>query len=134
MSAAPDTVLFVCTTCRRPTGAADGGYDEPGPALAEALGARLDGSGVTIAPMQCLSACKRPCAVALKAPGKWTYVVGDLDGVEHLDDVVAAARLYHASADGIVPWRERPLPFRKGVVARVPPLPGADRSTPETRS
>ena len=27
------------------------------------------------------------------------------------------------SVGGIVPWKERPVSFRKGVVARVPPLP-----------
>ena len=72
--------------------------------------------------VECLSVCKRPCTVALAAPGKWTYVVGDLDRESHLEDIVVAARRYAASADGIVPWRERPLSFRKGVVSRTPPL------------
>jgi predicted metal-binding protein len=35
---------------------------------------------------------------------------------------VTAARRYDAAPDGLVPWRERPLPFRKGVVSRTPPL------------
>ena len=73
-------------------------------------------------PIECLSVCKRPCTVALAAPGKWTYVVGDLNREAHLEDIVAAARRYAASPAGIVPWRERPLSFRKGVVSRTPPL------------
>jgi predicted metal-binding protein len=40
----------------------------------------------------------------------------------HLEDIVVGARRYAASSDGIVPWRERPLCFRKGVVSRTPPL------------
>ena len=32
-----------------------------------------------------------------------------------------AAR-YAATADGLVPWRERPTIFRKGVIARIPPF------------
>ena len=36
------------------------------------------------APVECLSVCKRPCTVALAAPGKWTYVVGDLDREDSL--------------------------------------------------
>jgi len=60
--------------------------------------------------------------VALAAAGKWTYVVGDLTCDSHLEDIVIAARRYAASPEGIVPWRERPLSFRKGVVSRTPPL------------
>jgi predicted metal-binding protein len=70
--------------------------------------------------------CKRPCTVALAAPGKWTYVVGDLERDSHLEDIVAAVRRYAASDDGIVPWRERPLAFRKGIVSRTPPLAHAE--------
>ncbi|MFC6050816.1 DUF1636 family protein, partial [Methylobacterium hispanicum] len=33
---------------------------------------------------------------------------------------------YAGTPDGIVPWRERPEAFRKGVVARIPPFPAAD--------
>jgi len=60
--------------------------------------------------------------VALAAPDKWTYVVGDLSRESHLDDIVAAARRFAQSHDGLVPWRERPLAFRKGVISRTPPL------------
>jgi predicted metal-binding protein len=49
-------------------------------------------------------------------------VVGDLDPERHAEDVIAAARGFAASDTGIIPWRQRPLSFRKGVVARVPPL------------
>ena len=88
-------------------------------ALSERLAAEPD---IALRPVECLSVCKRPCTVALAAPGKWTYVVGDLKRESHLEDIVAAARLYAASREGIVPWRERPLAFRKGVVSRTPPL------------
>ena len=94
-----------------------------GPGLFEALSERLVSEpDIALKPVECLSVCKRPCTVALAAPGKWTYVVGDLDRESHLEDIVVAARRYAASAEGIVPWRERPLSFRKGVVSRTPPL------------
>ncbi len=108
--------LLVCITCKSddgPLGAAQ--YA----ALGERLAAEPD---IALAPIECLSVCKRPCTVALTAPGKWTYVVGDLARESHLDDIVTAARLYAASPEGIVPWRERPLSFRRGVVSRTPPL------------
>ncbi len=112
----PAATLLVCVTCKSDEG-------EVGAALYESLEARLAGDAIALRPVACLSVCKRPCTVALAAPGKWTYVVGDLDGRAHLDDVVAAVRRYAAAPDGLVPWRERPLPFRKGVVSRTPPLP-----------
>lgn len=31
---------------------------------------------------------------------------------------------YATAPDGLVPWRERPEAFRKGVVARIPPSNG----------
>jgi predicted metal-binding protein len=94
-----------------------------GPGLFEALRERLAFEpGIALKAVECLSVCKRPCTVAFAAPGKWIYVVGDLTCDSHLEDIVVAARRYAASPDGIVPWRERPLCFRRGVVSRTPPL------------
>ena len=45
----------------------------------------LAAEGVAVQPVECLSVCKRPCTVALAAPGKWTYVVGDLDRETHFE-------------------------------------------------
>ena len=112
----PAATLLVCITCKSEAGLM-------GPGLFEALGERLGSEpGIALKSVECLSVCKRPCTVALAAPGKWTYVVGDLDRDLHLEDIVVGARRYAASPDGIVPWRERPLCFRKGVVSRTPPL------------
>jgi len=113
-----DATLFVCVTCKA-------GEDLVGAALFDALSARLasDGAeGLALRAVACLSVCKRPCTVALTAQGKWTYVVGDLSREAHLDDIVTAARRFARTQDGIVPWRERPPPFRKGVISRTPPL------------
>ncbi len=110
------TTLLVCITCKSEAGPL-------GPGLFEALGECLGSEpGIALKAVECLSVCKRPCTVALAAPGKWTYVVGDLDRDLHLEDIVVGARRYTVSPDGIVPWRERPLCFRKGVVSRTPPL------------
>ncbi len=112
---APAATLLVCVTCKSE-------QRTVGAALYDALARRLAGEAIALRPVECLSVCKRPCTVALAAPGKWTYVVGDLSAREHVEDVVTAAEKYAASCDGIVPWRERPLSFRKGVIARTPPL------------
>jgi predicted metal-binding protein len=115
MIASPAATVLVCVTCKSDEGVV-------GAALYEALCARLEGEAIALRPVECLSVCKRPCTVALAAPGKWTYVVGDLSREAHIEDIVSAARRYAAAPNGIVPWRERPLPFRKGVISRTPPL------------
>jgi predicted metal-binding protein len=112
--------LLVCITCKSDDG-------PRGRGLFEALSKRLAAEGdIALRAVECLSVCKRPCTVALAAPGKWTYVVGDLTRESHLEDIVVAAHGYAASPAGIVPWRERPLAFRKGVVSRTPPLATAE--------
>ena len=112
--------LLVCVTCKSDEG-------QVGAALYETLAARLAGEGIALRAVECLSVCKRPCTVALAALGKWTYVVGDLSREANIEDIVDAARRYAAAPDGRVPWRERPLSFRKGVVSRTPPLPALSR-------
>lgn len=116
----PGATLFVCVTCKQ----ADEEVARPGQALFEALQERLPAaSRVALRSVECLSVCKRPCTVALSGPGKWTYVVGDLDVATNAEDIVEAALKFAATPDGLIPWRERPKCFRKGVISRTPPLP-----------
>lgn len=125
-------VIYVCTSCRRPLGDGADTFDQPGAALAERVRDLLeDDAAIEVRTVDCLAVCKRPCIIALAADDKWTYLVGDLDDVSHPEDVAAAARAYAASENGIVPWRDRPQTFRKGVIARVPPL-SFQSLTPQT--
>jgi len=115
--------IFVCVSCRRSLND-DESYDLPGAELVPALRSRLKDAcaeDVTVTPVECLAVCKRPCTVAVTAQEKWVYIIGDLDPAQHADEVVEAALAYQRSEDGIVPWKERPPTFRKGVVARLPP-------------
>jgi predicted metal-binding protein len=119
---------FICVTCR----AGDTGEERPGRLLFNAvtskIGSRPD-CDVQVTPVECLSVCKRPCTIALMASGKWTYVVGDLDPEANVDDIISMAVSYRLSDNGIVPWRERPQSFRRGVISRVPPLGFSDQSS-----
>ena len=73
--------------------------------------------------MECLSVCKRPCTVALSGAGRWTYIYGDIEAETGAQTLLAFARQYGETSDGIVPWRERPELIRKSVIARLPPFP-----------
>jgi len=129
---APVTV-FVCTSCKRPlTGTAEA-FDTPGRDFAAALAARLgEKANITVEPVECLAVCKRPLTIALSGEGRFMYIIGDLDPTLHLEDVASASTAYAATSNGIVPWRERPQTFRKGVVARIPPL-GFKQPHPEPK-
>jgi predicted metal-binding protein len=120
--------MHVCVTCR---GQEVGGEDrdaEPraGRRLHDALAdaQRREGGPprFRIVEVECLSNCNRGCSVALSGPGRWTYVYGDLSPAL-VEELLAGAARYAATTDGLVPWRERPTIFRKGVIARVPPAP-----------
>lgn len=122
-------VLTVCTTCR-PAGS-DPEAIRPGLTLARALADADLPEGVTVRGVECLSACTRSCTLHLSGgPERWSYVYGDLDPASHLDEILAGAAAYAATEDGFVPWRERPVVFRKQSIARIPPveMPGLDLS------
>ena len=111
--------LHVCITCRAGEIEADGTL-RPGARLHAALAAAGPHDAVRIVPVECLSACSQGCAVALSAPGRWSYVYGRLSEID-APDVLAGAAAYARTTDGIVPWRERPVIFRKQSLARIPP-------------
>lgn len=116
--------LHVCVTCRQAGGTDDRDL-RPGAilyrALTEAL-AHRDAPKLRVEAVECLSVCKRPCTVAVSGPGRWTYIYGDLNPETSVETILDGLRLYAATTDGLVPWRERPEAFRKGVVARIPPF------------
>ncbi len=77
--------------------------------------------GVQVVAVDCLSACNSGASVALSAPGRWSYVYGRMTP-DNAADIIAGAEAYARAPDGLVPWRERPVIFRKQSLARIPPL------------
>jgi predicted metal-binding protein len=117
----PPTTIFVCVNCCGD----DTEGKRPGTVLYEAVASEVatrSGNDLIVQPVECLSVCKRPCTIAYAAENKWTYVVGDLGVDANVGDIVTGAMRHAESSNGIVPWHERPVPIRRGVVARVPPL------------
>ena len=112
--------LLVCTRCRIGDDAPRDG-DRPGAVLFGRLAAAV-AEGVIVTPVECLSNCTKGCTIALRGAGRWTYVYGALNPHDDLACVLDGAARYRASADGVVPWRERPEHFRRNCIARIPPL------------
>ena len=115
-----ECLIHVCVTCKREGDGTDADAPRDGAQLHEALLAQLP-QGMRLHPVECLGNCKRSCSVALSAPGAWTYVFGDLTAESGPDIVTGAALLAH-SQDGLMPWRGRPEPFKRSMIARIPPI------------
>lgn len=120
----PTTELIVCTTCRS---AAQSREDQPaGEALLEALQVAMfdiePGAPVVLRGVACMSGCGRACTVALQAPGKHSYLFGDLTpGADTAEQVLACARLHARNSDGNLPRQERPERLRNGILVKLPP-------------
>ena len=114
--------LLICTRCRAP------GDDPTAPRAGAALlaavrAAAVDGPTVLIAGAACLSGCKRQCVAALTAPGKVTYLFGDLPAdADGAADLLSVARSYLAREDGYLHRKERPERLQAGILARLPPM------------
>jgi predicted metal-binding protein len=123
-----EVTVTVCTTCRKTVdGERVPAEPRPGLRLHDALQAADLPEGVRLRGNECLSACSNGCSLALTGgPDRWTYIYGRLDPDDHLDQILAGIRAYAATADGLVPWRERPEVFRKQSIARIPPLTAPD--------
>ena len=114
--------LLVCTTCRRGQPVEDDDQ-RPGALLHAALAESALPEGVRLRPVECLSNCDHGCSIVLRGgPARWTYVYANLDEARDVDTIVEGTTRYHATADGLVSWRERPVHFRKNCVARIPPI------------
>lgn len=125
-SSFPVTELIVCTTCR-PAGAL---REAPaaGAMLMEAVEAAhsADATGqwsrVCVRGMACMNSCSRACTVAFQAPGKHSYLFGDLMPSAGLAEQVLACAQMHADApDGTLVRGERPEGLRNGILAKLPP-------------
>jgi predicted metal-binding protein len=125
------TEILVCVLCRPDESPRDA--PRPGRALLEAIESQALRDDLTfpIRPVECMSGCRRPCTVALQAPGKFTYFFGDLpaDAVS-AEQVLACAMLHQASVDGSMARAERPDRLRQGILARLPaPGPACSDTT-----
>jgi predicted metal-binding protein len=113
------TTVYVCTTCKR-AGEPDS-EPRPGFLLAAATVQAAQGTEVVVRRVRCLANCSRGASAAMRHNGSWTYIFGNLDagcGQALID----GARLLAQSTDGLMAWRGRPEPLKRGLIARIPPL------------
>jgi predicted metal-binding protein len=110
--------VIVCATCRDETGS--DAHPRAGTILAANTHAASAGE-VRVATVECLGNCKRRLSAAILRENCWSYIFGDLS-TDSGPDLIAGAKLFAGSTDGLIPWRGRPDSLKRGLVARIPPL------------
>lgn len=89
--------------------------------FADTLAGALAEAGITaqIATTECMSGCKTPSTLAVRAEGKMAYLFGELTAAD-LPDLLTFARLYAESPDGTL-VDARPIgALRFKALARIP--------------
>lgn len=121
-----DHVLFICRSCAVSKHQREHLRHRGGFHLLEHLKQQFKtwemNAPFVIREVECLSACNRPCVVALSAPGKTTLMFGDLSPFESAPAIRELCQQYFRSADGIVPRSDRPDLLKRGILARIPPV------------
>ncbi|MCU0525607.1 MAG: DUF1636 domain-containing protein [Elainella sp. Prado103] len=128
--------LFVCTTCAKVRAAS--GSTQPcksgGQKLLEALNQLAQDwplrDRFTIQPVECMFVCEKSCAISFSAPGKYTYLFGNLSLYDPLSAILDCASQYHHHPIGLLPYGSRPDPLKTTVLARIPPQPVAPIAMP----
>jgi predicted metal-binding protein len=119
-------ILFVCKTCATVWKEGKPQGKSGGQKLLENLSQLHQNwefrEDFSLQEIDCMSACSHSCAVSFAAPGKYTYLFGDLPPENSADAVLKCAAQYYVKPDGLLPWSERPEPLKKGVIARIPPI------------
>ncbi|MEM9210734.1 MAG: DUF1636 domain-containing protein [Pseudomonadota bacterium] len=116
------TRLIICDTCR---------VNKAEPVNGKTCGEQLhdltvaahdQDPSVTIEKHSCLMGCDRACNIAITSEGRMTYVLGEFTpDQESAEAILKYTRLYSASSDGRVPYREWPDAIKGHFTARIPP-------------
>ena len=109
-------ILYLCETCRPENH--DDSLPRPGAVLLaemqEKFGENLDIRGV-----KCLLQCDNPCAVSMSNANKFSYLLAGIES-QDMDSLHQLFLAYQKSADGYVPFKERPQMLRPKIIARLP--------------
>lgn len=119
---APHQIL-VCKACKH-----QGEACKPGFELLKKLRSAIAEAGLSddfeVSGTACLAGCVPAhgltCVVGWRATAKATWLFGDIDPSQSLDDLVEFSRLYAARADGWMSGRDLPERLCDTTLARIP--------------
>ena len=116
----PKTRLIICDTCK-----INNEVDASGKTDGEKLASLIENnapSNLKVERHSCLMACKRSCSIALEAPDKISYILGEFQpSGDDARSILEYAQKYDSSASGQVPYKEWPERVKGHFIARIPP-------------
>lgn len=117
-------IITVCDTCAFSADDKTHEGRSGGEMLAEAVEAAATAhAAVSVRRHSCLMGCARHCNVAISAPGKLSYVLGEFEPTAaSAQAIVDYASLYARSETGAVPYKQWPAGVKGHFTARIPPL------------
>lgn len=115
--------VLVCKACRH-----KGDICKPGFHLLKTLRAAIQAAGLgtefEVSGTACLADCapaqRGPCVVGYRATEKGTWLFGDIDRDQPLDELIEFARDYAALYDAWMNGRDVPSRLRDTTLARIP--------------
>ncbi|MEP3298585.1 MAG: DUF1636 domain-containing protein [Pseudoruegeria sp.] len=119
----PNHRITICTSCKH-----KGSNDCPGYELINNLRSAIDAAGdlitenFQISGTACMAGCAHPCTVAYHSTRKATYLFGNIEPGQDINDLVSFARQYAALGDGWCSSVDRPGKLRTHTLARVPSM------------
>lgn len=119
--------LFVCTTCAKVRAADASSHQSGGQQLFDQLSQLSQqwdlADRFSVQPVACMFVCEKFCAISFSAPGKYTYLFGNLSLHDSLTAILDCATNYYRHPEGLLPYGSRPEPLKTTVLARIPPHP-----------
>ncbi|MEP2784240.1 MAG: DUF1636 domain-containing protein [Pseudoruegeria sp.] len=119
----PNHRITICTSCKH-----KGSNDCPGYELINNLRSAIDAAGdlitenFQISGTACMASCAHPCTVAYHSTRKATYLFGNIEPGQDINDLVSFARQYATLGDGWCSSVDRPGKLRTHTLARVPSM------------
>ncbi len=79
---------------------------------------------VTLQPVECMGGCDKGCTASIGAPGKYSYLFGELKPTtEHAIAMFDCALLLGQQAGPLLGRIHRPALLRDSLLGRIPPIP-----------
>ncbi|MGD1861850.1 MAG: DUF1636 domain-containing protein [Leptolyngbyaceae cyanobacterium] len=122
-----ETTLMVCALCRFSAQERSRNGVSGGQYLIDQLRRELElrhlQTAVQIQPLRCMAGCHQPCNVSVATPGKLTFILSGIDPETAVAALSDFCQRYAATADGRVPYGDRPVAIRQATAFVLPPLP-----------
>ena len=112
MADTADHVILICATCEGESAAED---------IQRRIAADLP-DGFAFRKVDCMAGCDRPATVGFQAPGKASYLFGDIASGDDMRALSRFARQYRHSPTGWTAATERPEALLDKTLARLPGL------------